>query len=475
MNIRELILNILTDLEKTGAYSHILIRDTLDKYDYLSPQEKAFFKRVTEGTLERRIQIDYVIDSFSKTPVKKMKPFIRNLLRMSVYQILFMDSVPDSAVCNEAVKLAEKHSFRNLKGFVNGVLRNIARGKNTIAWPEKEKDPVKYLSVRYSMPEWLTELWQKEYGAERTQRLLEAFLEIRPVTIRVRETLCAEERERLLGCIRENGTDLRAHPCLPYAFELTRVDGVKNIPGYEEGLFMVQDVSSMLCMEAAGIRQNDQIIDVCAAPGGKTSHAAIRLKGSGRVLARDLTEEKTALIRENVSRQGLTNVVTQCFDATVCDEGLEETADVLFADLPCSGLGILGKKRDIKYRVTPSALEELPVLQKRILDAVWRYVKPGGTLVYSTCTIHREENEKIAEWFRENYPFEPVDFSGRLPDLIKEESLKSGYLQLFPGEYGTDGFFIAVFRRKHDAENSGKAQNSGEAENRGGRVEENSG
>lgn len=451
MNIRELILDILLEIEKKSGYSHILMRDVLDKYDYLSGQEKAFIKRVTEGTLERRIQIDYVINSFSRIQVEKMKPLIRNLLRMSVYQILFMDSVPDSAVCNEAVKLAGKRKFQTLKGFVNGVLRNVARQKGQIAWPEEAKNPTEYLSVCYSMPAWLVEMWQRDYGRERTGKLLAAFLEVRPVTIRMKETLPEKETKRLLQNMEELGTEVKRHACLSYAYELFHVEGVKNLPGYEEGSFMVQDVSSMLCVEAAGIRENDHILDVCAAPGGKATHAAIKLRGSGEVLARDLTEEKTALIEENVLRQQLTNVRTECYDASCLDETQIETADILFADVPCSGLGIIGKKRDIKYNVTPDVLCKLPPLQEKILDTVWRYVKPGGVLLYSTCTLHKEENEEVAKWFLENYPFEPVDMSDCLPDRITEDSVRNGYLQLFPGEYGTDGFFIAKFRRKGKA------------------------
>lgn len=448
MNIRELTVSILLEVEKQNGYSHVLIREVLDKYDYLSSQEKAFFKRVTEGTLERRLQIDYVINSFSKVQTRKMKPFIRNLLRMSVYQILFMDSVPDSAVCNEAVKLAEKHSFRTLKGFVNGVLRSIARQKEHLIYPKETEDSIQYLSIRYSMPEWLVGLWMEEYGKARTGEILEAFLEVRPVTVRLKETLSAEELEQQLNRMKETGIEVKKHQLLPCAYELFHVEGIKNIPGYEEGTFMVQDVSSMLCVEAAGINRDDRIIDVCAAPGGKATHAAVKLDGSGLVLARDLTQEKISLVEENAHRQQLDNVVTECHDALAFDEGLEETADILFADLPCSGLGIIGRKRDIKYNVTEEALAQLPLLQKKILDTVWRYVKPGGTLMYSTCTIHKEENEKIVEWFLQNHPFEPVDMSGCLPEQIEEESVRHGFLQLFPGQYGTDGFFIARFRRK---------------------------
>ena len=431
VDIRELILDMLLEIEKEKTYSHILMRNVLDKYDYLTAQEKAFMKRVTEGTLERKIQIDYILDSYSKTPVKKMKPLIRNLLRMSVYQIFFMDGVPDSAVCNEAVKLAAKRSFQSLKGFINGVLRTIVRQKGQIAYPDKEKDSVKYLSVFYSMPEHLIVMWKEIYGKERTEAMLKAMLEIRPVTIRLKEEIGAKARKELFDKLDALGVAVKKHPLLSYAYELEHVDGVRALPGFAEGLFTVQDVSSMLCVEWAGIKEGDFVIDVCAAPGGKATHAAEKLNGSGKVLARDLTEDKVALIEENILRQRLSNIEAEAYDASFFDDSLKEMADVVIADLPCSGLGIIGKKRDIKYNITKEALVELPLLQKKILSTIWQYVKPGGTLMYSTCTIHQEENEKIVNWFSKEYPFE----------LIRMQ-------QLLPGEDATDGFFIAEFKRR---------------------------
>lgn len=448
MNTRELVLDILLEIEKGNTYSHVLMRNVLDKYDYLAAREKAFIKRTVEGTLERRLEIDYILDRYSSTPVRRMKPLIRNLLRMSVYQILFMDGVPDSAVCNEAVKLAVKRRFQPLKGFVNGVLRNIARQRDSIAYPDREKEGLKYLSICYSMPEPIIAMWIAAFGQELTEKILKAMLAVRPVTIRIKETLTEEEQKELLKAIEKAGIRLKKHPLLPYACELEHVEGVRSIPGFAEGLLTVQDVSSMLCVECAGIKNGDYVIDVCAAPGGKTVHAAIKAGEKGKVLARDLSEDKTAFIEENVERQGLKNVTIQVWDATLQDEANRESADVVIADLPCSGLGILGKKRDIKYNVTEELLAELPGLQRRILSAVWQYVKPGGVLVYSTCTIHREENESIANWFLANHPFELEDISAFLPEALKEEAAKEGYLQLLPGVHETDGFFIAKFRRK---------------------------
>lgn len=460
MNIRELIVDMLTEIENGKSYSHILIRNVLDKYGYLPAKDRAFIKRVTEGTLERRIQIDYIINAYSKVPAEKMKPLIRNILRMSVYQILFMDAVPDAAACNEAVKLAAKRKFQNLKGFVNGVLRNIARQKERIGYgcgvekagaadfyPDSKKNPVAYLSVFYSMPEIIVRMWLKEYGMEKTEIMLRAMLEIRPVTVRIKESLTEKEKEDCLAKIEKRGIGIRRHSYLPYAYCLDHVEGIRSVPGFGEGLFAVQDVSSMLCVECAGIKEGDFVVDVCAAPGGKSTHGAEKTGKTGRVLARDISAEKTDYIRENAKRQGL-DIETEISDAMEYDEELEGQADVLLADVPCSGLGVLGRKRDIKYNITEEMLAQLPDIQRKILDTVWRYVKPGGILVYSTCTIRKEENEENARWFLKNFPFTAEDISSRLENVPGTETAQEGYIQLLPGIHETDGFFIAVFRRE---------------------------
>ena len=220
INTRALVLDILLEMEKGQEYGSLLLKNVLDKYDYLESRDKAFIKRLTEGVTERRIQLDYVLGRFSKTPPAKCKPLIRNLLRMGAYQILFMDNVPDSAACNEAVKLAEKRHFQQLKGFVNGVLRSLSREKEKLVWPDKKKEPVLWLSVMYSMPEWIVRMWLADYGPETTEKILAGLLEPRPVTIRLAERLTEEERKELLARLEECGASPAAHPYLPYAYML---------------------------------------------------------------------------------------------------------------------------------------------------------------------------------------------------------------------------------------------------------------
>lgn len=444
---RELALGILLEAAEEGRFCHIVLRNVLDKYQYLEKQERAFLTRLAEGTLERMLELDYVIDQFSKVRVKKMKPVIRSLLRMSVYQLKYMDGVPDSAVCNEAVKLAKKKGFAGLTGFVNGVLRGIARGYKDVRYPDREKQTAEYLSVRYSMPLWITEKWIAEYGRTAVEEMLKAFLEKTDTTIRVhRDKISVEE---LREALKAEGIEAAPVEGIPFALRLCRYDTLNRIQAFREGLFSVQDVSSMLCVEAAGPKEGDFCLDVCAAPGGKSLYLAEKLAGSGVVEARDLTDYKIRLIEENKKRCGREDIRCRLFDARRLDETVVGQADVVLADLPCSGLGVLGQKPDIKYRATPETLAELSRLQREILGVVWRYVKPGGTLVYSTCTINRQENEENAEWFLSQFPFEAAPLPAVFAGFAGGVQQRRGMCQMLPGPCGNDGFFVAKFFRKY--------------------------
>ena len=442
---RELALGILMEVTRQEEYSHIAIRNVLEKYQYLGKQERAFLTRLTEGTLEWMIQLDYIINQFSSVRVSKMKPVIRNILRMSVYQLKFMDSVPPSAVCNEAVKLAVKKGFRGLKGFVNGVLRSIARNPDKITYPDPS-DTVAYLSVLYSMPEWIVEDWLPAYGKETTERMLKGFLEQKPLSIR--PNLKKISSEGLKARLEDQGIAVTKAEWPSYALRIADYNYLGAVPEFREGLFQVQDVSSMLAVEAAAPKEGDFCIDVCAAPGGKSLHLAEKLHGTGRVEARDLTEYKSDLIRENVRRLGVKNLSVCTWDACVRHEESVEKADIVLADLPCSGLGVLGKKTDLKYRMTREQQKELVCLQRKILKEAQAYVKPGGTLIYSTCTIHAGENEENVKWFLEQFSFEAVSLKDCMPAEIASETLAEGYVQLLPGIHGCDGFFIAKFKKK---------------------------
>lgn len=445
---RELILGVLLEVTRDGEYSHIALRNVLSKYQYLDKKERAFITRVTEGTLEHMIEIDYIINQFSNVKVNKMKPVIRCIMRSAVYQIKYMDSVPDSAVCNEAVKLATKKGFHTLKGFVNGVLRNIVRNLDKIEYPSEE-NYVEYLSVKYSMPTWILEQWLAVFDKKTVECMLEDFLKEKPTTIRCNLNQCSVEE--LVETLQNEGVTVEKHPYLPYALWISGYDYLADLMSFQTGMFYVQDISSMLVAHLAGPKQGDTVIDVCAAPGGKSIHVAELLKGTGRVEARDLTDYKVGLIQGNIERTQMQNMTAVKWDATVLDEDAVGTADIVIADLPCSGLGVMGKKTDLKYKMTLDSAKELAALQKEILAKVQAYVKPEGTLVYSTCTVHVRENMENVNWFLKQYPeFELVPIQTLLPEELRESVEKEGCLQFIPGVHKSDGFFIAKFRKvKH--------------------------
>ena len=431
INLREIILGALMDIVEEEQYSHIVLKDVLEKYQYLDKRDRAFITRVTEGTLENMLQMDYIIERFSKVKVENMKPVIRNILRMSVYQLKYMDSVPASAVCNEAVKLAVKKNFGTLRGFVNGVLRNIARNIDNIEYPDKSTNTDKYLSVKYSVPEELAGYFLEKFGDNETEEMFEAFNKDKSTYIR-----CNTKKTDIAGLtaaleaegvtVTNEGIDKR----IDYALKISGYDYLGGLKSFRDGLFFVQDISSMLASQGGFIKRDAYVIDVCAAPGGKSINAAL-MADIGHVSSRDISGRKVSLIKENAERLGIDNITYKVWDAVKKDEESVEKADVLICDLPCSGLGIIGRKPDIKYNVTYEKIKELALLQRKILSTVWEYVKKDGILIYSTCTVTPEENAENTEWFVNNYPFELIG---------KPE-------QIMPQDGTGDGFYIARLKR----------------------------
>ena len=450
-NTRETAFQVIYKVLEEDEHSHVVLRQALLQEKDAEKRDRAFVTRLVEGTLERLLTLDYVLNQVSKTPVKKMKPVIRTVLRMSVYQMLFMDSVPDSAVCNEAVKLVKAKGFQGLSGFVNGVLRSVARSQEQ--WlsedklPDKKKDGARYLSIRYSLPEWLCRYFVKEYGMESAEKIAEGSIRNPKTTIRCNTSKI--KKEELANRLTAQGFTVEQGTYAKDALYLSGYDTLEKIPEFKEGLFQIQDESSMLVAELAGLKKDDTVVDVCSAPGGKAIHAAnlLVVLGGGKVIARDLTEKKTALIKENKERLQVDNLTVQVADATVLDEALIEKADVVIADLPCSGIGIMAKKPEIRYRMTAENQRELVKLQKEMLSVVHRYVKPGGILMYSTCTVNKEENEEQAREICKKYGFVPALDEVEVPPVLKADVQEEGWLQLLPGIHECDGFFIARLKK----------------------------
>ena len=445
VNLREIALNILTEITQEHVPGHIVFNQTMEKYQYLGKPERSFLSRLTRGTMEYMVWIDYVINQYSTVPVEKMKPVIRNILRMAVYQLKYMDNVPPSAACNEAVKLARKRGFAKLTGFVNGVLRNVSRHIEDIQYPDRKVNPCLYLSIAYSMPEWIVKKWLKTYSQDEVQQILATLLETKAMTIRPNsDKVTAGELGRMLA---DEDIKVMKGSYLPYALKITNIDYLGKLESFRNGAFIVQDESSMLAVEAAGIQSGNTIIDICASPGGKSLLAAEKLNNTGRVYARDLNRYKTGKILENINRLDIRNIQIQCKDASIHDPSDDLSADIVIADLPCSGLGVIGRKVDIKYSISEAAIKELVSLQRQILSAVWRYVLPGGTLIYSTCTINVEENIDNVRWFTDNHPFKLDSLNPYLPVELHNETTAQGFIQLLPGFHQCDGFFIARLKR----------------------------
>jgi 16S rRNA (cytosine967-C5)-methyltransferase len=452
VNIRAVVLDILTEIEKEGEFSHITINNALLKYQYLDRTQRAFINRLSLGTIECRIEMDYILNQYSKTPVNRMKPLIRRIMRMAVYQIIYMENVPDSAACNEAVKLAAKRGFTGLKGFVNGVLRNISRNKDNITYPDKAKETKKYLSVKYSMPEWIIELWNTNMSYEEIEDILAGMKKDKKTYIRC-NTLKGST-DYIKKILEEEGVTVTEVSGLSYAYEISGYDYLTALKSFNEGLYQIQDISSMMAGEYVKPSTDSLIVDVCAAPGGKSINAALKLaeaaydnkdipesgiskevlKGiTGRVIARDVSDYKASLIDDNVARLGIPYIDVDVHNALEFDEELEGKADIVIADLPCSGLGIMGRKPDIRYNITKEKIDDIISLQRDILKVVSRYVKTGGTLVYSTCTINRAENEDNADWICNTLGF----------------SKDGEYRQMLPSaKADNDGFFVAGLIKK---------------------------
>ena len=452
VNEREIVLDMFLSL-KDGKPGHIVLKDTLDNYLYLDKASRGFITRLYEGSIEKMIYLDFVINNFSKTPVKKLKPVIRILMETAVYQIFFMDRVPVSAAINEAVKLAKKRGLAGLSGFVNGVLRNIARNKENIALPDKDKEYIRYLEVKYSMPKEVTEHFMEEYGNAQAEEILETFEKKQPIVARVNGTRLT--REELVKKLTEEDVKVSTDTVFPESLKILELDSLNFLESFENGDFVIQDESSQFIGKIAELPLNAKVLDLCAAPGGKALLMAEKPEVE-KIVACDISKRKTGSIEENINRLGIKKVITMVNDATVFNKKFEEDFDLVICDLPCSGLGVIGRKRDIKYNITKNKIKELAGLQRNILENAKKYVKKGGYLIFSTCTMSKLENEENYKFISGFTGFSPVDFSDKIKDSVVRykagsrlvSEAKKGYIRLLPGELGTDGFFISEFKRE---------------------------
>ncbi|MDD2956219.1 MAG: 16S rRNA (cytosine(967)-C(5))-methyltransferase RsmB [Oscillospiraceae bacterium] len=438
-NARQLAAQALMRVDEGKAYSNIVIDRALEGSG-LDNRDKAFATALFYGVLERRVTLDWVIGRYSKLSIGKMSPAVRALLREAVYQIACMDGIPASAAVNEAVELTRAMGQKNAAGFVNGVLRSFLRDGGAIELPQEGKDRAGRLSLAYSVPRPLVKLWENQYGRAELELLLKAMGEHPPLYIRVNSLKTTAQE--LLERWHEAGIEARQVEGVPFCLAVAHSGAVEKFPGFAEGLFHVQDLSSQLCAAALQAGPGMRVLDVCAAPGGKSFTLAQWMENKGSLLAGDLYPAKIKRIEEGAARLGVC-----CLCAGVRDAALysPETGsfDRVLCDAPCSGLGIIRRKPEIRYKPLEE-LKGLPALQYKILETSAKYVKDGGALVYSTCTLNRHENDYLTERFLKEHPeFQPDPLPEWITALAGKE--QGWQMTLFPQDCGSDGFYMARF------------------------------
>ena len=441
---RSTALKALLRVDGEAGYSNLVLDSALESAK-LESRDRALATALFYGVLEKRITLDYVVGLFSKIPVEKLSPTVREILRMGVYQLRYLEKIPPSAAVNESVTLAKKHGEARSSGFVNAVLRAALRNPEKIRLPDAAREPLRYRSVLYSCPEELVAFWREAYGPETADRILAGSAAKPDIFVRVNNTRISEQK--LIEKLRAENIGAQPAPWPDGALRVTENTGALHGSAcYREGLFHVQDIASQLCCYVLDPQPGGRVVDVCAAPGGKAFTVAERMENRGEVAACDVYPQRARLVETGARRLGLTCVRALVRDAAEPDGSLPQ-ADRVLCDVLCSGLGVIRRKPEIRYKF-PSTIDSLPDLQYRILCKSAGLVAGGGVLVYSTCTLNPAENGKVAARFlSENDGFEPVGL--RLPGGVSRDLKEpENQITLIPGEHGPDGFFISVFRKR---------------------------
>ena len=440
-NARECALQVLIACRKNNAWADAALKSAL-KTNTRSAPDAALCSRIVYGVMQNKLLLDFYIGAYCSQKPDHLQPPLLDILRIGVYQILFLDKVPDRAAVNEAVTLAKSAGRAQASGLVNAVLRKISQNQANL--PQLPEEAAAQLSIRYSHPAWLVERLLDLLGAEQTEAFLRLNNETAPMTVQVNPLKTTAEA--LARELADAGVSVRRHAWVPDCLELSGTGDLTTLPAFYRGYFTVQDAAAKLAVCAAGCRRGDRVLDVCAAPGGKSFAAAFSMENEGTILSCDLHENKLKRIREGAQRLGITCIETAAADGRVFRGEWNETFDVVLCDVPCSGLGIIRKKPDVRYK-DASELARLPEIQASILANSARYVRPGGTLVYSTCTILPEENEQVTDVFLASHPdfcYEAFTFPAPVGEV-------SGHLTMWPQLHATDGFYICRMRRReHD-------------------------
>lgn len=440
-NVRENALELLQTIEKNQSYSNLLLNNVIKK-NQISDKDIGLLTELTYGTLQRKMTLDYYLQPFLK---RKIELWVQQLLRITLYQMIYLDKIPDRAAIFEAVEIAKKRGHKGIASMVNGVLRSIQR--EGLPSLEEIQDPIERLSIETSHPLWLVKRWVEQLGFEKTKAMCEVNLTAPLQTARVNTAKITAEN--CLQLLRDEGYQVERSSVIPEAIKCLK-GNLAHSKAFKEGLITIQDESSMIVAYALDVKKDEQILDACAAPGGKSTHIAEKLQNSGKIISLDLHEHKVKLISSNAKRLGLSNIDAKAMDSRKVQEHFEkESFDRILLDAPCSGLGVMRRKPDMKYTKREDDVHRLHQIQFELLEAVTPLLKKGGILVYSTCTIDVEENAHVVKRFLDEHrEFEgDQDFVERLPEPI--QPLCDPYsLQIFPQDFGSDGFYIAVLRKK---------------------------
>ncbi len=431
--------DILYSVYKNKAYLNEELKKARNNYNFLQVDYR-FINEIVTGVMKNKIRIDYIISKNSSIKINKISLYILCLLEIGVYQLLFMDKVPESAAVNETVKLTKTRSLSRSTGFVNAVLRSVIRTKDTISYPD---DKLLYAGIYYSVPQWLLKRWEKEFGYDFTCDLCKSFCEKADLFMRC-NTLKTDAKT-LCESVAKEGIDAFVYKNeksdIDYLIECKNMTSVSELSQYKDGLFYIQDFAAALTVEALDVSEGMFVVDTCAAPGGKSTHIAEKMKNKGTIISFDIHENKIALIKENAARLGIDIIHPKANDSRVLLPELINKADRVLVDAPCSGLGILRRKPDIKYFRSPEDISSLAEIGYEILLNSSKYLKKDGILVYSTCTIEKEENDDVINKFLENNKnFEKVTI-----DCYKKEN--NGSITLFPNTDYCDGFYICKLKR----------------------------
>lgn len=448
---RRAALRVLLAVEKDGAYANLELR-RLTRTWRLRPSDQSLLTELVFGTLRRQGTLDWVIQRYSTVPLSQMNYIVRSIIRLGAYQILYLDRVPFRAACSEAVEMAKSRGLHGLSGFVNALLRKIVRNKEKISYPDPEKETALYLSIKHSHPLWLVERWLTRFGEEETAALCKANNETPPVALRCNtlKTTPDHLREMLTG----EGLKVRSSPLVAEGIIVEKAPFLPQLSSFRSGYYAVQDESSMIAATVLNPLPGAFVIDACSGPGGKTTHFAQLMNNRGRILAFDVHEHRLRLVEDACRRLGVTIVETRLLDARELPEQIGEKADYILVDVPCSGLGVIRRRPELRWRVKPGDLLKHAAQQLEILGEAGKCLKTGGTMLYSTCSTEPEENSGVVNSFLMEYTgfkSEELRLSFPLVNSCDKIDVKKGLLQLLPHRHGTDGFFLACLRKTEES------------------------